>query len=38
MTGTEIPAPMVALKDMPVLHKEIIPADKMEMAVLTNLI
>lgn len=38
MTGTEIPAPMAALKDMPVLHKEIIPADKMEMAVLTNLI
>ena len=38
MTGVEIPAPMAALKDQPVLHKEVIPADKMEMAVLTNLI
>jgi len=38
MTGTEIPERMAALKELPNLHNEVIPADKMEMAVLTNLI
>ncbi len=33
-TGVEIPPRMLALKDMPVLHNEIIPADKMELCLL----
>ena len=37
-TGTEIPPRMLALKDLPVLHDEIIPADKMELAVVKNLV
>ena len=37
-TGVEIPPRMLALKDMPVLHNEIIPADKMELAVVKNLL
>lgn len=37
-TGVEIPPRMLALKDLPVLHEEIIPADKMELAVVKNLI
>ena len=37
-TGEEIPPRMLALKDLPVLHSEIIPADKMELAVVKNLL
>lgn len=37
-TGVEIPPRMLALEDMPVLHEEIIPADKMELAVVKNLL
>ena len=37
-TGTEIPPRMLALKDLPVLHSEVIPSDKMELAVVKNLL
>ena len=37
-TGVEIPPRMLALKDLPVLHKEVIPSDKMELAVVKNLL
>ena len=37
-TGVEIPPRMLALKDLPVLHNEVIPADKMELAVVKNLL
>ena len=37
-TGTEIPPRMLALKDLPVLHTEIISSDKMELAVVKNLL
>ena len=37
-TGVEIPPRMLALKDLPVLHSEVIPADKMELAVVKNLL
>lgn len=37
-TEVEIPPRMLALQDLPVLHNEIIPADKMELAVVKNLI
>ncbi len=36
-TGTEIPSRMLALQELPILHNEIIPADKMELAVVKNL-
>lgn len=35
-TGTEIPPRMLALENLPVLHSEVIPADKMELAVVKN--
>lgn len=37
-TGVQIPVRMLALKEMPVLHNEIISAEKMELAVVRNLI
>lgn len=37
-TNTVIPPRMLALEDLPVLHNEIIPADKMELAVVKNLV
>lgn len=37
-TGTEIPPRMLALENLPVLHSEVIPADKMELAVVKNLV
>lgn len=37
-TGAEIPSRMLALQDLPILHNEIIPADKMELAVVKNLL
>lgn len=37
-TGVEIPPRMLALENMPVLHSEVIPADKMELAVVKNLV
>lgn len=37
-TGTEIPSRMLALQELPILHNEIIPADKMELAVVKNLL
>lgn len=37
-TGVEIPPRMLALEQLPVLHSEIIPADKMELAVVKNLV
>ena len=37
-TGVEIPPRMLALKDLQVLHKEVIPSDKMELAVVKNLL
>jgi threonine synthase len=37
-TGMEIPSRMLALKDLPVLHEDVIPADKMELAVVKNLL
>ena len=37
-TGAEIPPRMLALENMPVLHSEVIPADKMELAVVKNLV
>ncbi len=36
-TGVEIPPRMLALENLPVLHSEVIPADKMELAVVKNL-
>lgn len=37
-TGAEIPPRMLALEQLPVLHSEVIPADKMELAVVKNLV
>ena len=37
-SGVEIPPRMLALKELPVLHSEVIPSDKMELAVVKNLI
>ena len=37
-TGAEIPPRMLALENLPVLHSEVIPADKMELAVVKNLV
>lgn len=37
-TGVEIPPRMLALQELPVLHQEIVAADKMELAVMTNLL
>ena len=37
-SGVEIPLRMLALKELPVLHSEVIPSDKMELAVVKNLI
>ena len=37
-TGTEIPPRMLALENLPMLHSEVIPADKMELAVVKNLV
>ena len=37
-TGTEIPPRMLALKDLPVLHSEVIPSEKMELSVVKNLL
>lgn len=37
-TGVEIPPRMLALQEMPILHEEVIPADKMELAVVKNLL
>lgn len=37
-TGVEIPQRMLALEQLPVLHSEVIPADKMELAVVKNLV
>ena len=37
-TGVEIPPRMLALKDLPVLHDEVIASEKMELAVVKNLL
>ena len=37
-TETAIPPRMLALQDLPVRHEEVIPADKMELAVVKNLV
>ncbi len=37
-TGVEVPPRMAALESKEILHKEIIPADEMELAVVKNLI
>ena len=37
-TGVEIPPRMLALEELPVLHSEVIPSDKMELAVMKNLV
>lgn len=37
-TGVEIPPRMLALEELPVLHNEVIPSDKMELAVMKNLV
>ena len=37
-TGVEIPPRMLALQELPVLHNEVIPSDKMELAVVKNLL
>lgn len=37
-TGIPIPPRMLALTDAPVLHDKVVPADKMELAVVKNLI
>lgn len=37
-TQVQIPPRMLALADLPVLHSEVIPADKMELAVVKNLV
>ncbi|MDY4919964.1 MAG: threonine synthase [Phascolarctobacterium sp.] len=37
-TGVEIPPRMLALKELPILHTEVIPSDKMELAVVKNLL
>ena len=37
-TETAIPPRMLALQELPVLHEEVIPADKMELAVVKNLV
>lgn len=37
-TGVEIPPRMLALEELPVLHGEVIPSDKMELAVMKNLV
>lgn len=36
-TGVAIPPRMLALEQLPVLHSSVIPAERMEMAVVTNL-
>ena len=37
-TGVEIPPRMLVLEELPVLHSEVIPSDKMELAVMKNLV
>lgn len=37
-TGVDIPPRMLALEELPVLHSEVIAADKMELAVVKNLV
>lgn len=37
-TQVQIPPRMLALADLPVLHSEVIPSDKMELAVVKNLV
>lgn len=37
-TGVAVPPKMLELQNLPVLHDEVIPADKMELAVVKNLI
>lgn len=37
-TGVEIPPRMLALAELPLLHKEVIAAEKMELAVVKNLL
>lgn len=37
-TETAVPPRMLALQDLPVRHEEVIPADKMELAVVKNLV
>lgn len=37
-TGVAVPPKMLELQNLPVLHNEVIPADKMELAVVKNLI
>ena len=36
-TGLEIPSRMQALEDAPIIHTEVIQADKMELTVISNL-